>query len=87
MKTEIKITLYLVLGVCFCVFCIVGCEVMCDPTDEVKLKRADLEIQNSEYEFVLDSIDKQSEKELKILLIEKGDKGINPISGYSTRDI
>ena len=86
MKTEIKITLYIVFGLCFCVFCVCGCEVLCDPSDAVKLKEAELSLQSNRHQFVIDSLERVEEKELKKLLIEKGEKNINPKPGYSTRE-
>lgn len=85
MKASIKIVMYIVLGFSFSVFCVTGCSYLTDPTPEVKLKQTELEILRAKQNFIIDSLNHQNERDLKMKLIEHG-KTPSPRKGYEDYD-
>lgn len=85
MKNEIKIVLYIVVGFCFCIFCIGGCSYLKNDSDAVKIKNTELSIEKQRNEFMIDSMTISYEKALKLELIKKGKK-VSPLKGYSGMD-
>ena len=81
MKSNMKIVLYIVSGFCFCIFCISGCCYLTDESDTVKIKRLELSIIKEKNEMILDSLNINFEKDLKMELIKKG-KEVSPRKGY-----